>query len=277
MKKLQNIPLSDPWPLLRQEVGDCLRDEPVLVRALTEAVLARDNFADALSHLLINELASPQLNAETLRSIFDDCLTQSPDIIMAAQKDLMAITQRDPAAASLLIPFLYFKGFHALQAYRFAHQLWKNGRTMLALNLQGRISKCFNVDIHPAARLGYGIMLDHASGIVIGETAVVEDDVSILHNVTLGGTGKETGDRHPKIRTGVMIGAGAKILGNIDVGAGARIAAGSVVLDDVPAHVTVAGVPARIVGAAGCAKPSIEMDQMLPDETRTLKVRDKSA
>ncbi len=150
-----------------------------------------------------------------------------------------------------------------MQAYRFAHQLWADGREMLALSLQGRISKRFAVDIHPAARIGCGVMMDHATGIVIGETAVVEDDVSLLHDVTLGGTGKQSGDRHPKIRTGVMVGAGAKILGNVEIGKGARIAAGSVVLNDIPPHVTVAGVPARIVGKAGCTKPAGEMDQML--------------
>jgi serine O-acetyltransferase len=181
---------------------------------------------------------------------------------MAAQHDLLAIRERDPAAASLLVPFLFFKGFQALQAWRVAHHLWNTQRKTMAFYLQSLIARAYSVDIHPAARIGKGIMFDHAHGIVIGETAVIEDKVSMLHNVTLGGTGKESGDRHPKIRSGVMVGAGATILGNIDIGEGARIAAGSVVLEDVPPHMTVAGVPAKIVGKAGCARPAEEMDQM---------------
>ena len=165
-------------------------------------------------------------------------------------------------------PFLFFKGFHALQAYRLAHWLWNEKRRHLALYLQTRVSDLFAVDIHPAARIGSGIMMDHATGIVIGETAVVEDNVSMLHAVTLGGTGKEAGDRHPKIRTGVLIGAGAKILGNIEIGKGARVAAGSVVLQNVPPCKTVAGVPAKVIGDSGCAEPAREMDQMLFDRGR---------
>jgi serine O-acetyltransferase len=160
---------------------------------------------------------------------------------------------------------LYFKGFHAIQTHRLAHWLWEKGRKDFALYLQSRSSAVFQTDINPAAHIGRGIFLDHATGLVVGETAVVEDDVSMLQDVTLGGTGKEDGDRHPKIRRGVLIGAGAKILGNIEVGECARIAAGSVVLKSVPPHMTVAGVPARVVGEAGCAEPARAMDQMLHD------------
>jgi serine O-acetyltransferase len=258
-----NIAPCDLWPALRREAEAQKKREPAMMATLDAGVLSHTNFATALSHLLAVELTDSQFSPSALHSLFDDCLRLSPDIALSAQKDLIAVRERDPAATSILIPFLFFKGFHALQAYRFAHQLWREGRVMLALSLQGRTSKRFGVDIHPAAQLGNGIMLDHASGIVIGETAVVEDNVSMLHNVTLGGTGKESGDRHPKIRSGVMIGAGAKVLGNIEVGRGARIAAGSVVLDNVLPHVTVAGVPARVTGNSGCSLPSEEMNQML--------------
>ena len=189
-----------------------------------------------------------------------------PDLSQAARADLVAVNDRDPACSRYLQPILFFKGFQALQAYRVGHWLWKQGRKDMAYFVQMRISEAFGVDIHPAARLGRGIMIDHAHSIVIGETAVVGDNVSMLHSVTLGGTGKEDGDRHPKIGNGVMIGAGAKVLGNIRVGYCSRIAAGSVVLQDVPPCKTVAGVPARVVGEAGCDQPSVSMDQTLkPD------------
>lgn len=178
--------------------------------------------------------------------------------------DIRAITERDPAATRFSEPLLYFKGFHALQTHRVAHWLWSEGRRELALFLQSRASEVFGVDIHPAARIGKGILVDHATGVVVGETAVVEDNVSILHEVTLGGTGKDCGDRHPKVRHGVLIGAGAKILGNVEVGEGAKIGAGSVVLEDVPAHATVAGVPAKVVGIAEGDEPARTMDHRLP-------------
>jgi serine O-acetyltransferase len=263
---IDSSPSSDIWRRLRQEAEDRKKREPLLAQVLDDAVLNCAQFADALAFVLADELASLPLDALTLRALFVESYAADPAILTAAQADLIAIRERDPAAASLLIvPFLFFKGFHALQAWRTAHWLWDSGRDTLALFLQSRIARRFTVDIHPAARIGRGIMMDHAHGIVIGETAVIEDDVSLLHNVTLGGTGKESGDRHPKIRSGVMIGAGAKILGNIEVGAGARIAAGSIVLENVPPHVTVVGAPARIVGQAGCARPAQEMDQMLSD------------
>jgi serine O-acetyltransferase len=189
-----------------------------------------------------------------------------PGMSAGFQADLIAVIDRDPACKRIIEPLLYFKGFHALQTHRMAHALWKKGRTDLALYLQSRSSEVFQTDINPEARIGQGVFLDHATGLVIGQTAVIEDDVSILQDVTLGGTGKETGDRHPKIRRGVLIGAGAKVLGNIEVGHCARVAAGSVVLQDVPHNTTVAGVPARIVGTAGCAEPARTMDQILADK-----------
>ncbi|MDB5544610.1 MAG: cysE, partial [Hyphomicrobiales bacterium] len=178
----------------------------------------------------------------------------------------LAVADRDPACTRVIEPVLYFKGFHALQTHRLAHWMWMRGRKDFALYLQSRSSEVFQTDVHPAARIGKGIFLDHATGLVVGSTAVIEDDVSLLQDVTLGGTGKETGDRHPKIRHGVLIGAGAKILGNIEVGHCARVAAGSVVLAPVPHNKTVAGVPARVVGEAGCAEPARSMDQILADK-----------
>jgi len=197
--------------------------------------------------------------------VIDEALASSPQIGEAIRADLRAVRERDPASTSFSHPFLYFKGFQALQSYRVAHWLWTEDRHSLALFLQNRISQVFAVDIHPAARIGHGILIDHGTGVVIGETAVVENDVSMLHDVTLGGTGKETGDRHPKVREGVLIGAGAKILGNVEIGNCSRIAAGSVVTHPVPANSTVAGNPARVVGHAGCAEPARTMDQTLGD------------
>lgn len=257
---------NDIWPRLRREAIAIREREPALASYVHATIVSRESFSDALSRLLAEELASPSVNSLQLLETINQSHKADPSIVTAAQKDLLAIVARDPAATELSVPFLFFKGFHALQSYRAAHWLWQKDRHVMALYLQSQITKRFGVDIHPAARIGQGIMMDHATGIVIGETAVVEDSVSFLHNVTLGGTGKESGDRHPKIRTGVMLGAGAKVLGNIEVGAGARVAAGSVVLEAVPPHVTVAGVPAKVVGKAGCDKPAEEMDQTLSDD-----------
>jgi serine O-acetyltransferase len=198
---------------------------------------------------------------------FTDMLASQPQLGAAFRADLAAVLDRDPACNRYLEPLLYFKGFHALATHRFAHELWRQGRHDFALYLQSQSSRIFAVDIHPAARLGKGLMLDHATGFVCGETAVVGDNCSFLHAVTLGGSGKQTGDRHPKIGAGVLIGAGAKVLGNIHVGNCSLIAAGSVVLSDVPPHMTVAGVPARLIGPAGCAEPARSMDQSIgPDD-----------
>ncbi|MFY9287136.1 MAG: serine O-acetyltransferase [Alphaproteobacteria bacterium] len=268
MSKPSLISLHDQagqiWQRLRQEANEVREREPALASHVHAVITSRDGLSDALGHLLAEELASSHMSALQLREVIDEAHKADPSIVSAAHNDLIAITERDPAATLLITPFLYFKGFHALQSYRVAHWLWQKKRTSLALFLQSRIAKQFSVDIHPAAVIGQSVMMDHANGIVIGETAVVEDHVSFLHSVTLGGTGKEGGDRHPKIRKGVMIGAGAKVLGNIEVGHCARIAAGSVVLEDVPPGVTVAGVPAKIVGKAGCEDPSSKMDQTLP-------------
>ncbi|NCF81745.1 MAG: serine O-acetyltransferase, partial [Proteobacteria bacterium] len=219
---------------------------------------------DALAFLLAGKLECSALPAMLVRELIADALEASPGIGQSIRADIRATRDRDPAAKGFSEPFLYFKGFHALQTHRVAHFLWHEGRQSLALFLQNRTSEVFGVDIHPAARVGNGILIDHATSVVIGETAVIEDNVSILHEVTLGGTGKAEGDRHPKVRHGVLIGAGAKILGNVEVGRGAKVGAGSVVLEDVPPHCTVAGVPAQIIGTPNVDEPALEMDHRLP-------------
>ena len=270
MKKPAVIHVQDRsgeiWKRLNREAMDAQAHEPAMAAIIHTAITGRTGFADSICHVLAEELATRQMDTLQLRDIIAESHKTDPSIVIAAQNDLLAVLERDPAAKTMLVPFLFFKGFQVLQSYRVAHWLWRRERKILAFHLQSRISRCFSVDIHPAAVIGQGVMLDHAHGIVVGETAVIEDNVSILHNVTLGGTGKEKGDRHPKIRTGVMIGAGAKILGNIEIGECARVAAGSLVLKDVPPHVTVAGVPARVMGTAGSDSPAKDMDQTLGDE-----------
>jgi serine O-acetyltransferase len=256
----------DPvWDRIRVEAEAVMRHEPELASFLYASVLHHDRLEQSIIHRVASRLDHPDLGAEMIRQAYLDALDATPDLGEAFRADIVAVVDRDPATSRFLEPLLYYKGFHALQAHRLAHWLWTRGRRDLALYLQSRSSAAFSTDIHPAARIGRGVFLDHATGLVVGETAVIEDDVSMLHHVTLGGTGNETGDRHPKIRHGVMIGAGAKILGNIEIGHCARIAAGSVVLRPVPHNTTVAGVPAKIVGDAGCAEPSHVMDQMLRD------------
>ena len=251
------------WQTIRGEVAQDAQEEPILASFLHMTVLRHKSLDDVLSFHLSSKLASPTMDARTLMELIGEALAADPQIAAATRADIRAAYERDPACRSYATPLLYFKGFHALQCYRITHWLWLQGRHALALFLQSRISETFAVDIHPAARIGCGILLDHGHGFVVGETAVIEDDVSILHNVTLGGTGKAEGDRHPKIRYGVLIGAGAKILGNIEVGSGAKIGAGSVVLEPVPPHTTVAGVPAKIVGMAESDVPSLSMDHRL--------------
>ena len=219
-----------------------------------------------MSYHLAEKLAGPEMSALQVRRIFERGYDGEPELVEAAEADMWAVLDRDPACRGLLQPFLFFKGFLALQTYRIAHRIWGQGRETLAFHFQSRASELFGVDVHPAARIGTGVMLDHASGITIGETAIVGDDCSLLHGVTLGGTGKEVGDRHPKIGRGVLLSVGAKVLGNITVGDEAKVAAGSVVLKDVPSRCTVAGVPARIVGCE-CAEPARSMDQGLPDQS----------
>ncbi len=250
------------WAQLQEEARGIAQREPMLLELLQHAVFNRRDLADGLASLISARLANAVISREPL---YQMCISAYRDdgIIEAVCADFRAVCSRDPASAQLTIPFLYLKGAHALEAWRVAHYLYSNGRQDVARYLQSVISDVFAVDIHPAARIGKGIMLDHATGIVIGETAVVGDNVSILQDVTLGGTGKENGDRHPKVGAGVMIGAGAKILGNIKIGEGAKIGAGSVVLSEVAAHTTVAGIPARVVGKPRQAMPALEMDQEL--------------
>lgn len=252
------------WKQIKTEAQRECDREPILVRFLFASVIAPPNLEDGLSVILANKLHAHELPADLLRELLDEAFASDALIRASIRADLWAARTRDPAARGYSLPFLYYKGFHALQAHRVAHWLWERERFTLASHLQNRISEAFGVDIHPAARMGSGILIDHGDGVVIGETAVVEDNVSLLHEVTLGGTGKESGDRHPKIRRGALIGAGAKILGNIEVGVGAKVAAGSVVLRNVPAHATVAGVPARIVGRCSVAQPALEMDATFP-------------
>jgi len=254
----------DPvWSRIREEAEEAARHEPELATFLYSSVLHHDTLEDAIVHRIAERLDHAALSAGLIRQAYQDALRDDPDLGNVFRADLVAVYDRDPATSRFMDPLLYFKGFHAIQAHRLAYWLHKQGRKDFAFYIQSQSSSVFQTDINPAARIGRGIFLDHATGFVVGETAVIEDDVSILHDVTLGGTGKENEDRHPKIRRGVMIGAGAKILGNIEVGHCARIAAGSVVVKPVPNNVTVAGVPARVVGTAGCSEPSRTMDQML--------------
>lgn len=248
---------------LRLEAEEVLRREPELGGFIHPAILAQESVAGVVVHRVAQRLDRPEATYAAIRQAYENCLAREPALLDAFRADLLAVVERDPACTRLLEPALYFKGFHALQTYRLAHWLWLNGRSDFALTLQSLSSQIFQTDIHPAARIGKGVFIDHATGVVIGATSVIEDDVSMLHGVTLGGTGKARGDRHPKVRRGVLIGAGAKVLGNIEIGRCAMIAAGSVVLDSVPANKTVAGVPARIVGDSKCAEPALAMDQML--------------
>ncbi len=254
------------WRTVRQEAGREEEREPVLASFLHSIILNHSSLEEALSFHLAGKLTNLNLPSMSLRDIIIEAMLEDATIGRAIRADIRGAHERDPACSSYLVPLLYYKGLHALEAYRVAHRLWTQDRQTLALCLQNRISEVFGVDIHPAARIGSGVFIDHGTSLVIGETAVVEDEVSMLQEVTLGGTGKESGDRHPKIRTGVLISAGAKILGNVEVGADAKVGAGSVVLSDVPAGCTVAGVPAKIVGR--CAKshhPALEMDHRIPD------------
>ena len=262
--KIAEAALDPLWQTIREELALEAAREPILASFIHASVLNHKSLEDALGFLLAGKLECSVLPAMLLRELITDAAAASPAIGRSVRADIRAVRERDPAATCYSRPFLHFKGFHALQTYRVAHWLWGEERHELALFLQSRTSEVFGVDIHPAARIGDGILIDHATGVVVGETAVIEDNVSILHEVTLGGTGKTSGDRHPKVRHGVLIGAGAKILGNVEIGAGAKIGAGSVVLEDVPPHTTVAGVPAEIVGIAGVDEPSREMDHRLP-------------
>lgn len=256
----------DPiWTRLRNEAEAVVAHEPELAGFVYTYVLNHGRLEDAVAHRIADRLDGAAFDGDGIKRAFSDMAAEDRDYPIALRADLVAVYDRDPACMRFIEPVLYFKGFHAIEAHRLAHWLNARGRRDFALYLQSRASEVFQVDINPAVPMGKGIFIDHGTGVVVGETAVLEDDVSILQNVTLGGTGKETGDRHPKIRRGVLIGAGAKILGNIEIGRCSRVAAGSVVLKPVPPNATVAGVPAKVVGQAGCAEPARSMDQVLAD------------
>ena len=260
---LQSANRENVWELLRREAERKAREEPILGSYFHATILNHGSFGAALSFRLASKLDNPMLPTMLIRDVIEEAISDDPAILDAAETDILANYARDPACDDLSTPFLYYKGFHALQAHRIAHWLWGQDRRTLARFFQSQISVGLGVDIHPAARIGRGLMLDHATGVVVGETAVIDDDVSILHSVTLGGTGKVVGDRHPKIRRGVLLAAGCKIIGNIEVGEGAKVGAGSVVLRDVPPHVTVAGVPAVVVGKPSEESPALGMDQRI--------------
>ena len=265
-KPASAIQKVDPtWRRIREEADDIVRREPEIGTFIYSSILHHDSLEAAVVHRISERLDHPDVSAELIRQAYADALEDQPQLGEAFRADIVATFDRDPACDRFIEPVLYFKGFHAIQTHRLAHWLWNKGRKDFAYYLQSRASAVFQTDINPTVPIGRGIFLDHATGLVVGETATIDDDVSILQDVTLGGTGKEEGDRHPKIRSGVMIGAGAKVLGNIEVGRCARIAAGSVVLKAVPPNTTVAGVPAKVVGEAGCAEPSRTMDQMFYD------------
>ena len=262
-KDAHNLDAASVWTAMHREAAAKAQEEPILGSYFHATILNHSDFRSALSFQLASKPDCPTLPTMLIRDVIDEALANDAEILDAAAADIGATYIRDPACEDLSTPFLFFKGFHALQAHRIANWLWQQGRHTLALFFQSRISIGFGVDIHPAAQVGRGILMDHATGIVIGETAVVENDVSILHSVTLGGSGKASGNRHPKVRHGVLLGAGCKVIGNIEIGAGAQVGAGSVVLEDVPAHVTVAGVPAKQIGTPREETPAFGMDHRL--------------
>ena len=267
----QAVERIDPvWGRIRDEAEDIARQEPVLGGFIFSSVLNHSSFEKALIHRLAQRLGNADIGADLVVQSFEDAVESEPEIGVAARADIVATFERDPACHRYIDPLLYFKGFQSIQTHRMAHRLWLMGRKDFSYYLQSRSSIIASVDVHPAARIGKGIMVDHGHDIVIGETSVVEDNVSIMQGVTLGGTGKNVGDRHPKIREGVLLGAGAKILGNIEIGRCSRVAACSVVLHDVPANTTVAGVPARVVGYAGCEEPARVMDHNVESVAATM-------
>ena len=268
MAHLEVVTVQDPppvWAALRNQADHVASTEPQLASMLHAVILSHGDIAGALAYQLARKLGDQELRAMSLREICEDAYAADPGLIEAAHADLRAVFERDPACKGYLQPFLFFKGFQALQTHRLAHWLWREGRETMAFLLQSRVSELFQLDIHPAATIGSGVFVDHGTGIVIGETASVGDEVSLLHGVTLGGTGAQRGDRHPKIGRGVLIGAGAKVLGAIEVGDYAKIASGSVVLRPVPTGCTAAGVPARLVNCPSCKEPARSMDHTLAE------------
>lgn len=253
------------WRTMRRESHQASIEQPSMANFFFASILDHRDFATAISRYLASKLQSADMSAAVIYEIFWQVISSRPSIVEKMLRDLSAYRQRDPVCSRYITPFLYFKGYHSLQTYRVAHCLWRQGRTLLASYLQSKTMTIFDVDIHPAATLGSGIMLDHATGIVIGETVVIEDDVSILHNVTLGGSGADREDRHPKVRRGVLLSTGAKIIGNIEIGEGAKVGAGSLVLAPVPAHTTVAGVPAKIIGKLKSPMPALDMNHQIEE------------
>jgi serine O-acetyltransferase len=267
----QRLEVVDPatappvWAALRNEAAAAAKNEAALASVLAAVILNHETLGDALSYQLARKLGDQEMRAMTLRDVCEEAYESQPSLVEMAEDDLRAVFERDPACKGYLQPFLFFKGFLALQTHRVAHWLWGQGRDTLAFHLQSRMSELFQVDIHPACKIGRGVFIDHGTGIVIGETAVIGDDVSMLQGVTLGGTGAERGDRHPKIGRGVLLGAGAKVLGNIEIGDYAKVASGSVVLKPVPKGCTAAGVPARLVNCPTCDEPARSMDHTVPE------------
>ena len=272
----QAIDLEVFWLLLKEEAERVIKAEPTLKPLIGDVILSQNTFADSLASRLARKLSRDDMPRDQVYAILSEIIEQTPDILQSVARDLSAIYDRDPACNSTLEPLLFFKGFHAITNYRISHILWKNGRTALSLYFQSIGSEIFQVDIHPAAEIGCGIMLDHATSFVVGETGIIEDNVSILHEVTLGGTGKESGLRHPIVRSGVLIGAGTKILGRVEIGRNAKIGAGSVVLDSVAPNTTVVGVPAKIVGSNEDSEPALNMDQRLNCEKIMLSSLDSA-
>ncbi|MEA2783620.1 MAG: serine O-acetyltransferase [Rhodospirillaceae bacterium] len=254
------------WREIRDAAASMASQEPILAPYLRATILERPGLAAAISCLLATRLTVPEMDRDLVTALFEETLAEHDALIEVILCDLKAAVDRNPAVQGLIDVFLNHKGFHALEAYRIAHCLWNQNRKALALHLQSRISEVFAVDIHPACSIGRGIFIDHGTGVVIGETTAIADEVSILQGVTLGGTGKDVGDRHPKIERGVLICAGAKILGNIRIGAASKVGAGSVVLNDVPPRTTVVGVPARIVGRPRDESPALEMNVRVDHE-----------
>ena len=260
------VQLDPVWVALREEAQAIIDNDPAMSSFVFGNVLNQESLEDAIIHRIWERLHQPKFSAAMIRDVFNEMRADWPEWSEIVRVDMAAVYDRDPACTRFIEPILYFKGFHAIQTHRLAHWAWHKGRKDFALYLQSRSSQVFQTDINPTSVLGRGIFIDHATGIVIGATAVIGDDVSILQGVTLGGTGKEEGDRHPKVKNGVLIGAGAKVLGNIEVGECSRVAAGALVVKPVPPKSTVAGVPARVVGVAGCSQPSRTMDQILADD-----------
>jgi serine O-acetyltransferase len=267
----QRLEVIDPaapppvWAALRNEAAQAAKNEPALASLLNAVILSHEHLGEALSYQLARKLDDQELRAMSIRELANAAYAADPRIVAMAEADLKAVFERDPACKGYVQPFLFFKGYQALQTQRVAHWLWNQGRETIALYLQSRMSEVFQVDIHPATQIGSAVFIDHGTGIVIGETAVIGDDVSMLQGVTLGGTGAERGDRHPKVGKGVLLGAGAKVLGNITIGDYAKVASGSVVLKPVPPGCTAAGVPARLVNCPTCEEPAKSMDHTLAD------------